>query len=524
MSASQTIAREAAADRSWYLEDWVNPVLLKEVRQALRGKYFKVCFWLTLLAVTIVSAGVLVNNGADGTIDAREGVDFVFWAQLCLSIAVLGLVPFSAFTAMGAEWDENTFDLLVISNVRPRGIVLGKLLAAGVQTMLFYSAFTPYLVLASLMQGVDLTAVAVVLIGTLLLSMILSTLSLALSTLSRVRFARVVLMAALSALLVLVTSVSLTFTRVILADPGVLQDSEAAYAMVSAAVFPLVIAAYSFGIACVMLSHAEENRSTGMRVLTTACLLGVLAWMKFMSAIAPSDVLTTFGITTVTVLLLPSIFFVSEAEKLPRRVVPRLPAQPGLGQLVSPYLPGGARGFLLLLFHLGLILAGMIWILRGSSGSMFGMGSGPRSGGGGVLPLFAMICYAIVYLGLPSAILSPFTAQPSLRTASRALIPFVIGAFAFVPAVLGFFLGDRSLMNMQHPGNPMYLILETWEHGWGNARGTWVLLIVLTMITLLANLPRVGRAAREVFVGSMARAQREQARSASRARASDAVA
>jgi len=522
MSASQTVAQQAKAERSWYLEDWVNPILLKEVRQALRGKYFKTCFWLTLLAVTIVSTGVLVNNGSDGTIDGREGVDFVFGVQFCLSIAVLGFVPFSAFTSMGAEWDENTFDLLVISNVRPRGIVLGKLLAAGVQVLLFYSAFTPYLVLSSLMQGVDLTAVAVVLIATLLLSMILSIFALALSTLSRVRFARVVLMAALSALLVFVTSGSIGFARVLFVDPGMLQDAQFSYAAVSAAVLPLVLAAYSFGIACVMLSHVEENRSTGMRVLTTVCLLGVLAWLKFMFGFTGAEPLVWLAIVTVALLLVPSIFFVTEAEVLPRRVAPRLPAQPALAQLANPYLPGGARGFLLLLFHLGLILAGTVWILRGSSGSLFGSGSSTRSSG--LLSLLGTAFYAIVYLGLPSAILSSFTAQPALRNAARALIPFVIGAFAFVPAVLGFFLGEVSLMNMHHPGNPMYLVLETWEGGWSSLRGTWLLLLALVMVTLLVNLPRVLRSTREVFVGSMARARREAERSASGARAPDAVA
>ena len=43
---------------------------------------------------------------------------------MCLSIAVLAFVPFSAFIAMGSEWDENTYDLLIISNLKPRQIIL----------------------------------------------------------------------------------------------------------------------------------------------------------------------------------------------------------------------------------------------------------------------------------------------------------------------------------------------------------------------------------------------------------------
>jgi hypothetical protein len=48
----------------------------------------------------------------------------------CLSAAVHGFTPFSAFLSTSAEWEENTHDLLVLSNLRPRQIVYGKLLSA----------------------------------------------------------------------------------------------------------------------------------------------------------------------------------------------------------------------------------------------------------------------------------------------------------------------------------------------------------------------------------------------------------
>ena len=35
------------------LGDRLNPILIKEVRQALRGKYFLVMFWLTVLVATL---------------------------------------------------------------------------------------------------------------------------------------------------------------------------------------------------------------------------------------------------------------------------------------------------------------------------------------------------------------------------------------------------------------------------------------------------------------------------------------
>ncbi len=499
--------------RAWYFEDWINPVLLKEVRQALRGKYFKVCFWLTLLAVTVVTTGVLVVNGEDGHIGAGEGREFVFGVFFCLAVSAIGFVPFAAFNAMGAEWDENTFDLLIISNVRPHGIVLGKLLAAGVQTLIFYSAFTPYLVLSSLMQGVDLNAVALLLAGVLFFSSIFSVIAICLSTLSRVRFARVVLQAMLAVMLVSAVSAVLTLGSGVIEQPGVLHQTETVYVILVMVVPSLVVAAYAFGIACVMLSHPEENRSTGMRILTTACLLAVIGWIQAMVGFAPFEALWGMGIATLVALLVPMTFFVTEAETLPRRVGPRIPSQRLVALLASPYLPGGARGFLHFLLHLGLLLAFLLFVLDPVPGGVFGIPGGSR---GAELALIGAMLYAVVYIGLPSAILAPFAGNPALRAAARASIPFLVAAFAFLPAVLGFFIDHVGLMQMRHAGNPVHLMLVTINRSPSDARWTWLLLLVLSVVTVIANVPRISRAFLDVARCSSARAAREAATNAAR--------
>ena len=58
----ETTTTESLLER---FSDRLNPVLLKEVRQAMRGRYFKITFWLTLTIATLVGLTVLLVTLTD---------------------------------------------------------------------------------------------------------------------------------------------------------------------------------------------------------------------------------------------------------------------------------------------------------------------------------------------------------------------------------------------------------------------------------------------------------------------------
>ncbi|TDJ76775.1 MAG: hypothetical protein E2O39_02750 [Planctomycetota bacterium] len=482
------------------LDDFWNPVLVKEVRQALRGRLFHICFSITLVGVTLVSAGMVVAMGNE--VSHSEGRDFFLGLFTCLAIAVIGFVPFTAFNAMGSEWDENTFDLLVISNLRPGRIVLGKVLGALTQAMLFYSAFTPFLVLSFLLRGIDLFAVIVALGVSFVCSTGLTVLAIMLSTLSKARFARVVLLAVLAAVLVGVTSGSIVFTEQLLRFPGDLRDPEAVQAMLVFVVGVAMAASFCYCVACNMLSHAEENRSTGVRVLLTASLLVALGFMTSMMMQFRVDrsALSAMIIALLLGSLLPSMYLVTEPERLGRRVAPRVPRNRLLALLATPWLPGGGRGMLLFLLHTGGILA-FCFLAHASL-----KGSSERMLTSGVPAVLALAVYAIVYLGLPSAIQAPFTDRPKARVIARVSIPGLLLVFLLVPALLGFFVGNYNLVNMRHVGNPEFLMERTWNSIHAHP-GIWRLLAGLATLTIALNLYRMGRGIREVSQASARRAE-----------------
>ncbi|MFT5150349.1 MAG: hypothetical protein ACI841_000330, partial [Planctomycetota bacterium] len=428
--------RESSSFLSFeFLDDFWNPILVKEVRQALRGRFFRVSFVLVLAALLIACAAMIIDMGT--TVSSHEGRDFFFGIFVCLSAAVMGLVPFAAFNSMGAEWEENTFELLVISNLRPNRILIGKLLSAWTQSLLYFSAFTPFLVFAFLLRGIDLGVVGVMLITAQVGSVALSILAIFLSTLSKQRFVRIVLMAILSGALILAVIGVSVMTEGLLRRPGELRDRDFWLGCGASMIAIGTVASFCFLAACNMLAHSEENRSTGLRILSCVVLLIMMVFVGLMMNLrADRSALSGTSIMMIVCMLVPGTFFATEAERLGRRVRPRIPRTQLISTLVAPWLPGGSRGLILFSGQLLLI------VLFSSAGHLLLLGPADRWADEGCLGVILAALYAFFYVALPSGLCSKNTGSLRLRSMVRASVPFLIMALAFGPALLGFFVKD----------------------------------------------------------------------------------
>lgn len=504
------LVRDPGRFASLFDDRW-NPILVKEVRQSLRGKFFRVGFALMLLALTIASIVMIIAMGAQ--LSTGEGRDYVLGVFVCLAVAVLGLVPYATFSAMGAEWEENTFDLLIISNLRPRQIVMGKLLSAGTQTLLYYSAFTPFMVFAFLLRGVDLLVVLLMLVGAFVLSVGLSCVALMLSTLTRIKFLRLGFMAFLTALLVAAINLTALGSEELLRHPGNIREDEFILGFSFFLLAVGVVSSFCFLIACNMLSHPEENRSTGLRILTivTGVLVMSLITYGSTSGMRPDrEQLTIFGIILTIATSLPMIFFTTEPDRLGRRVAPRVPRNPLLALLVAPFMPGGGRGLVLYFLELCAILtfivAGHVSLRTGRESLL----------GHGVLALVVLMAYLIVFIGLPSRVMASHAESMRVRIVTRAWIPALVLLSTFLPALIGFFIHDDALSELRHSGNPAYLMSMLWAAPAAAPPALWITLVTLLGLTLLLNLPRLYFAFAEVWRASAARVAGDREREAAR--------
>lgn len=477
------------------LNDAINPVLMKEVRQSLRGRYFKSSFLATLVLALLVAL-MTIATSAPTALPLGESLFTNIFVYLLAATQIL--VPLAAFLSLGQEWEENTLDLLLLADLRPRAIVLGKLMAAGIHVLIYYSAFTPFVVLAFLLRGLDLMNILTLLALSALASLVSTLVALALSSLARTRPSRVVLIALVAVASVYVVFRSPAWVFALLRSSGLFRTSGLAVQTLFWSSMAAAVAAFAFAVTCGRLAHAQENRSTGLRILiaaTGACLTG---WMAYLyRSLRDPDTLVQSAIFTIWLITLPCLFLATEAEAMPALVRRRVPRQAGLAALATPFLPGGSRGFLFWLLMQGLPLA-----IRIGLQGRWPPHPAPRSGG--ELALYANLMYAGVIIGLPSVLAQSRTGTLAGRVRARCACGALLAALIAGPMLAGLLLADRELARGHHLGNPLWFSARAWS----GAQLSWQWCLGLSFAcaaTLLLNVRRLARGIAEVWRASAER-------------------
>ena len=148
---------------------WLNPVLARELTERMRGPRAMVMLsgYLVVLGLVLVlvyrSKSVAANSrfGGSPVIElATAGQGIFEWTLLFTMLLVLFLVPgFTAGSVVG-ERERQTLMPMQVSLLRPRSIILGKLGASVVFTLLLVLATLPLLTVAYLIGGVTFPEIA----------------------------------------------------------------------------------------------------------------------------------------------------------------------------------------------------------------------------------------------------------------------------------------------------------------------------------------------------------------------------
>ena len=132
---------------------------MKETRQALKSFQFTITFVLVLVACWVVTIGGVALIGP-GIFYAAAGGTMLMAYYVILAFPLMVVVPYSAFRSLAAEREDNTYDLLSITTLKPRQIISGKLGSSIVQMAVYFSAITPCLAFTYLLRGVDVPTIA----------------------------------------------------------------------------------------------------------------------------------------------------------------------------------------------------------------------------------------------------------------------------------------------------------------------------------------------------------------------------
>lgn len=133
--------------------DLLNPIIIKELRQGMRGRSFLASFLLVQFAMIFcVSGALLAHRVSDG--GQIESFTTIFW--FIIAVPLIGILPLTGLGSLRKELQTNSIELVYLTRLTPWGIVAGKWAALCAQSLLFVFAVLPYLVLRYFLGGVDL--------------------------------------------------------------------------------------------------------------------------------------------------------------------------------------------------------------------------------------------------------------------------------------------------------------------------------------------------------------------------------
>jgi len=141
----------------------VNPIAVKEFRQAVQNRLVVAVLMLFLLVnLCVVGGYLLLNEEAATSVDGGRGVFVGLYS--CLMFVCVGFVPLYTGVRLSLERLDATADLMYVTTITPCAIIRGKFLTAMALTALIFSACMPFLVLTYLLRGIDLPTIAFILL------------------------------------------------------------------------------------------------------------------------------------------------------------------------------------------------------------------------------------------------------------------------------------------------------------------------------------------------------------------------
>lgn len=356
------------ADRlSTWFADRCSPILVKEARQAMKSWHFQWTFLMLLLAV--VGWSFLGISFALFNEDQESGGILLTGYMVILGFPLAIVLPLASFRSLAREFDDETIQLLSITTLSARRIVLGKLGSALLQMVIYMSAVVPCVAFSYFLRGIDLTQIATLLLIATVSSLALCCLGLMLAGFARFNWLAIFLNLALMAGVVACYfgwfAFNMEFQRV--------SDSNEV-TMATAMVLSVFVGTgyVAFECATSLISFPSEDRSSRIRMaISLQIALVIAAFTAFMYGTAPQDPnfraeVFVYGYSTCIThyLCLVGAMMVSEQSGMSQRVRRSLPSGLLGRMLWGLYLPGPGRGYLYALTGIVCWNAGFLVLLR----------------------------------------------------------------------------------------------------------------------------------------------------------------
>jgi hypothetical protein len=421
--------------------DRLSPIVVKEVRQIVRGREFNYSFMVSLVVGLLVS----FFGAANASTGAGTTGQSVFAAlTACLGLLGIGIVPFGAFSALRNERLEQTMDLITVTSLSARKVIAGKLLAQAVKLATLFAGMAPFIATSFLLGGIDFVTIVVSLALVFLASLWVCAAALLLSSLAKTRGMGGVLLVGGGFALVLFFGGLGVFNRIMFAllrggglfsgvSFTVSSPAEAWWTLAIVAGFATLSLVNLVLLAENRLSSPVENKSTALRIGFFVQFLAIIAAFtalaRFTSTPRAVEPLAVFGLLH---LALVAAFTVTEEFSLSRRVLRRMHAPSRWSPLWTMLWPGGGRGAAYVLFQMVLLIGAVRFLsLRDA---------------GWVVAACGYICFCT---GVPAVVLR--SARPRIQAFYiRIAILVLVSASLVLPDVLYYVVAQPDAFSLAY--------------------------------------------------------------------------
>ena len=379
ISIDQPAASPAATSRisklvSWLDEasDRLSPIVVKEVRQIVRGREFNYSFMISLVVGLLVAFFGAVNAAAS---NGTTGQSVFVALTACLALLGIGIVPFGASNALRSERLEQTIDLISVTSLSTRKVIVGKLLAQAVKLATLFAGMAPFVATSFLLGGIDFVTIVVTLAIVFFVSLWACAVALLLSSLAKTRGMSGALLAGGALVLVVFVAGFNILNRLLVL--GFARGGVFSFGAPSGRDTWLALAMFvTVGLASLVnvvllaenrLSSPVENKSTALRIgffVQFLVIVGGFTAVSYFATVSgvPGGAVMPLAVFGLGHLAIVAAFTVTEDFAVSRRVFRRIQVPSRLSLLWTILWPGGGRGAAYVLLQMGLLILA-VWNL-----------------------------------------------------------------------------------------------------------------------------------------------------------------
>lgn len=132
------------------LDQFLNPILVKEVYQGFRNKAF--ISWYFIAVLVCLNAYLVVPLGDFYT--ENTGRILFGWLYACVAVVAVFVVPFGSGRQLRDEIESHAMELIAITHLTPGEVLNGRFQAALLKIMLLCAYFGPFVSIAFLYGGI----------------------------------------------------------------------------------------------------------------------------------------------------------------------------------------------------------------------------------------------------------------------------------------------------------------------------------------------------------------------------------